>query len=169
MFQRRTIWMAILILISFDLPPSLPLSLSLSLPPSLSLSLARSLPPPLSLSLARSLPPSLPPSLPSLEPPLPQPSQAMAAARPVVAVNSGGPLESVPAGVGGFLCAPTAEGFHKAFLEAARLEQAGRLCAMGGAARAHVEGAFSRERLGRGLEECFLEMLAHRPIRPKEE
>ena len=42
------------------------------------------------------------------------PLEAMAAARPVVACNSGGPKESVIDGVTGFLCAPEPSSFAAA-------------------------------------------------------
>jgi Glycosyl transferases group 1 len=45
------------------------------------------------------------------------PSQAMAAGRPVVACNSGGPRESVVHGRTGFLCEPTPASFAAAMLQ----------------------------------------------------
>lgn len=105
------------------------------------------------------------------------PLEAMAARRPVVAVNSGGPVESVGSaaakskaggsaaggsawgkGVGGgkdgnvgagFLCEPTAGAFAGAMRQLMDAEVAR---AMGEAARAHVEGGFSRRAFGEQLD-----------------
>ena len=43
----------------------------------------------------------------------------MATGRPVIAVNNGGPRESVVHGATGWLCEPTAEAFADAFAQAA--------------------------------------------------
>jgi alpha-1,3/alpha-1,6-mannosyltransferase len=45
------------------------------------------------------------------------PTQAMAAGRPVIACNSGGPRESVVHGRTGFLCEPTPASFAAAMLQ----------------------------------------------------
>ena len=81
------------------------------------------------------------------------PLEAMAAARPVVAVARGGPCESVVHGETGWLCEPTAAAFAAAFAEVQRLAQAGELRTRGAAARAHVERHFSLDGFGALLEE----------------
>ncbi len=112
------------------------------------------------------------------------PLEAMAARRPVVAVNSGGPVESVGSAAAaaaaaaksksggraaggnagskaeeegvkdgnvgaGFLCEPTAAAFAGAMRQ---LMDAGAAREMGAAARAHVEGGFSRRAFGEQLD-----------------
>lgn len=77
------------------------------------------------------------------------PLEAMAAGRPVVACDSGGPLESVPDGEGGFLREPTPAAWAGA-LEA--LLDARAASKMGAAARAHVQRAFSRGAFGDRLD-----------------
>ena len=77
------------------------------------------------------------------------PLEAMAAARPVVACDNGGPLESVPDGAGGFLREPTPAAWAGA-LEA--LLDARAAAKMGAAARAHVASAFSRAAFGDRLD-----------------
>ncbi|XP_038146994.1 alpha-1,3/1,6-mannosyltransferase ALG2 [Cyprinodon tularosa] len=69
------------------------------------------------------------------------PVEAMYCSCPVIAVNSGGPLESVADGETGFLCEPTAEAFSKAMkrlIEETRLRRD-----MGEAGRRRVEEKFS--------------------------
>jgi alpha-1,3/alpha-1,6-mannosyltransferase len=78
------------------------------------------------------------------------PLEAMAHARPVVACNSGGPVESVPDGKGGFLCEPAAGPWADA-LEA--LLDAKAAARMGAAARHHVQEAFSRSAFGEKLDQ----------------
>ena len=73
------------------------------------------------------------------------PLEAMAARRPVVACNSGGPTESVADGVTGFLCDPTPAAFADAML---KLLQPGVADALGLQARRHVEERFSRRAFG---------------------
>ncbi|KIY98579.1 hypothetical protein MNEG_9380 [Monoraphidium neglectum] len=77
------------------------------------------------------------------------PLEAMASGRPVVACNSGGPVESVPDGRGGFLCEPAAGPWADA-LES--LLDARGAAKMGAAARAHVQEAFSRAAFGERLD-----------------
>ncbi|KXZ50092.1 hypothetical protein GPECTOR_18g69 [Gonium pectorale] len=77
------------------------------------------------------------------------PLEAMAAGRPVVAVNSGGPTESVAHGSAGFLCEPTAAAFAAAIQQ---LTDPRVAVDMGRAARQHVEGDFSRRAFGRQLD-----------------
>jgi alpha-1,3/alpha-1,6-mannosyltransferase len=78
------------------------------------------------------------------------PLEAMAAGRPVVAVRSGGPLETVRHEATGLLCAPTPEAFAEALArlitnpaEARRLGQEGR---------AHVLQHFSHSAFGNRLD-----------------
>ncbi|KAG2483209.1 hypothetical protein HYH03_017907 [Edaphochlamys debaryana] len=86
------------------------------------------------------------------------PLEAMAASRPVVAANSGGPVESVGPvdGTGGFLAEPTPAAFAAAMRELMNPKKAE---AMGCAARAHVEGAFSRRAFG-GQLDAYVRQLA---------
>ncbi|EFJ42161.1 hypothetical protein VOLCADRAFT_67522 [Volvox carteri f. nagariensis] len=77
------------------------------------------------------------------------PLEAMAAGRPVVACDSGGPTESVTHGAVGFLCAPAAAAFASAMAELMDAETA---VGMGRRARAHVEGKFSRRAFGEALD-----------------
>lgn len=85
------------------------------------------------------------------------PLEAMAAGRPVVACNSGGPLESVVHGETGFLCIPQPGPW------AAAMEQfldPGVAARMGGAARRHACANFSRAAFGDRLEEAVLALAA---------
>lgn len=74
------------------------------------------------------------------------PLEAMAAGTPVVAVNSGGPVESILDGQTGFLCRPTPEAFADALTELignpALVEE------MGNRGKLRVESTFSRKALG---------------------
>ena len=78
------------------------------------------------------------------------PVEAMAAGRPVIAADSGGPLETVVDGVTGFLRPPTAE----AFADALRVlvEDPARADQMGAAGRERVVERFSLEAFGERLE-----------------
>jgi glycosyltransferase involved in cell wall biosynthesis len=82
----------------------------------------------------------------------------MAAGRPVVAVNGGGPAETVVSEETGFLCEPTADAFGAAL--AAILVDRGRTEAMGAAAHAHVAAHFSLERFGDGLHGLVGQLIA---------
>jgi len=84
------------------------------------------------------------------------PLEAMAARRPVVACNNGGPTESVVDGVTGLLAEPTPAAFALAFqkvLSPCGVEEMGR------AARAHVAAHFSRAAFGEKLEDAMRAML----------
>jgi glycosyltransferase involved in cell wall biosynthesis len=93
------------------------------------------------------------------------PLEAMAAARPVVCMASGGPLESVVDGRTGFLCdPPDAERVAGAWRAVAASSGEGGSgggvsAAMGLAARAHVESRFSRRAFGDALERELRELV----------
>jgi len=71
------------------------------------------------------------------------PLEAMFMRRPVIAVNSGGPLETVVHGKTGFLCDPTADAFARQMLHF--IQNAGASREMGEAGREHVIEKFSFE------------------------
>ena len=77
------------------------------------------------------------------------PLEAMAAGKPVVACDSGGPKESVAHGVTGFLCAPEPAAFAAAMVRVAGGRE-GQAAArrMGILARQRVEWKFSRKAFG---------------------
>ncbi|CAI7873510.1 unnamed protein product [Closterium sp. NIES-54] len=84
------------------------------------------------------------------------PLEAMAASKPVVACNSGGPTESILDGATGFLCSPNPTSFAAAMtLLWADLSRA---ASMGQVARAHVEERFSRKVFGDRLQEILWNM-----------
>jgi alpha-1,3/alpha-1,6-mannosyltransferase len=76
------------------------------------------------------------------------PLEAMASSRPVIAVNSGGPTESVRSGSTGFLCEPTAAAFAEAYQQLLDAKAAAK---MGVTARQHVVDKFSRASFGATL------------------
>jgi len=81
------------------------------------------------------------------------PLEAMAAGRPVVAVNNGGPAETVVDGVTGLLCAAAPAAFAHAL---ARLVADPVAAAqMGRAARDHVAARFSKAAFGARLEQLI--------------
>ncbi|XP_022848495.1 alpha-1,3/1,6-mannosyltransferase ALG2-like isoform X2 [Olea europaea var. sylvestris] len=69
------------------------------------------------------------------------PLEAMAAHKPVIACNSGGPVETVKNGVTGFLCDPCPQEFSTAMANFIRDPQMSET--MGGEARKHVTESFS--------------------------
>jgi alpha-1,3/alpha-1,6-mannosyltransferase len=77
------------------------------------------------------------------------PLEAMAAGRPVVAVKSGGPRETIQHGETGLLCEPTPEAFaaalHKLIVNPALAQR------MGQAGRVHVDRFFSLHAFGQRL------------------
>ena len=108
------------------------------------------------------------------------PLEAMAAGRPVIAVNSGGPLETVRHQSTGLLCEPQPEAFARAMMtlvvrpHSCAAEQVWRVsrvalsCALQGAqtassmgqqARQHVEEGFSRDAFGAKLETLMLQLI----------
>jgi len=82
------------------------------------------------------------------------PVEAMSAARPVIAVASAGPLETIVDGATGFLREPTADAFASAL--ATLLNDPGRAASMGRAARLHAATRFSRQAFGAALEAQLL-------------
>lgn len=86
------------------------------------------------------------------------PVEAMAAGRPVVAVDSGGPLETVRNEETGLLCRPTPEAFSEALTRL--IVDAGAARRMGEAGRAHALRAFSRSAFGARLETIVQEVVA---------
>lgn len=92
------------------------------------------------------------------------PLEAMAAGRPVVTVNHGGPAETVRDGETGLLCAPTADAFAAA-LE--RLLSDGALAVrLGRLGRHHVAERFSRAAFGQQLDEILRELVTRSPLAP---
>lgn len=85
------------------------------------------------------------------------PLEAMASSRPVIAVNSGGPIESVLSGSTGFLCEPTAAAFAEAYEE---LRDGKKAAKMGVAARQHVVSKFSRASFGASLNSQVQQLAA---------
>ena len=87
------------------------------------------------------------------------PVEAMASARPVIAVAAAGPLETVVDGETGFLCAATPGAFASAM---ARLGEDRELAArMGRAGRVHA-GSFSRRAFGDALEHLLVDLCGGR-------
>ncbi|XAR56458.1 GDP-Man:Man(1)GlcNAc(2)-PP-dolichol alpha-1,3-mannosyltransferase [Bertholletia excelsa] len=77
------------------------------------------------------------------------PLEAMAAHKPVIACNSGGPVETIEDGVTGFLCDPSPQEFSLAMAKFIRdREMAER---MGAEARQHVTESFSTKTFGQRL------------------
>ncbi|CAK7327686.1 unnamed protein product [Dovyalis caffra] len=82
------------------------------------------------------------------------PLEAMAAHKPVIACNSGGPVETVKDGETGFLCDPTPEEFSLAM---AKLIQDPQIASrMGGEARKHVAESFSTKIFGQRLNQYLI-------------
>ena len=81
----------------------------------------------------------------------------MAAARPVIAVNRGGPTETIVDGETGFLVEPRAPAFAEAL---ARVLANGAVARrMGEAGWAHVRANFSRRAFGDRLEAALLALV----------
>jgi alpha-1,3/alpha-1,6-mannosyltransferase len=79
------------------------------------------------------------------------PLEAMYAGTPVVAVNSGGPVETIIDSTTGYLCEPTAASFGQALSKL--LQNPSLAAAMGQAGRQHVQENFGQERLLREWKE----------------
>ncbi|KAK9275162.1 hypothetical protein L1049_022421 [Liquidambar formosana] len=85
------------------------------------------------------------------------PLEAMAAYKPVIACNSGGPVETIKNGVTGFLCDPTPQEFSLAM---AKLIQDPQLAEkMGGVARQHVTDSFSTKIFGQHLNRFLVDVV----------
>ena len=84
------------------------------------------------------------------------PLEGMYMRRPVIAANSGGPLETVLDGTTGFLCEPTAKGFSRAMGRLYREE--GEAKKMGEAGREHVIQNFSFEAFTQKLDNIVLSL-----------
>jgi alpha-1,3/alpha-1,6-mannosyltransferase len=93
------------------------------------------------------------------------PLEAMAASRAVVAVNNGGPPETIVDGITGFLCPPQPEAFATALAilvtDSARAERMGR------AGRERVAGKFSKAAFGAQLEAIVEETVANSQSFPR--
>lgn len=82
------------------------------------------------------------------------PLEAMAAHKPVIACNSGGPVETVKDAETGFLCDPTPEDFSLAM---AKLIQDPQMASrMGGEARKHVAESFSTKKFSQNLNQYLI-------------
>jgi alpha-1,3/alpha-1,6-mannosyltransferase len=91
------------------------------------------------------------------------PLEAMASGRPVIAVNNGGPLETIRNAQTGFLCAPTPDAFAAALCPL--ITDAGLAQRMGAAGRHHVAANFSRAAFGAHLESIVRDVVAAPPRR----
>lgn len=80
----------------------------------------------------------------------------MAARKPVIACDSGGPTETVVDGKSGYLCPPVASFFSQA-MEA--LLEANVASEMGQWAMDHVENNFSRSVFGHRLNSLLLQLV----------
>ena len=87
------------------------------------------------------------------------PIEAMAAGRPVVAANQGGPTETVQDGVTGALCPPTATAFAGALCR--YVTDADEAQRAGSAAVAHVAAQFSLKAFGDRLWAATSPLLGH--------
>ncbi len=87
------------------------------------------------------------------------PLEAMAAGRPVVVANCGGPAETVVDGTTGYLRRPTPQAFADAL--ARLITDTEAASEMGRAGRTHVQAHFSRQAFGIKLERLLEEELAN--------
>ncbi|XP_057853789.2 uncharacterized protein LOC131063849 [Cryptomeria japonica] len=85
------------------------------------------------------------------------PLEAMAAQKPVIACNSGGPLESIIHNTTGFLCEPTPQNFSSAMLML--LNDPDMAKTMGLEAKIHVKKTFSRQVLGETLNRTIFNVV----------
>jgi alpha-1,3/alpha-1,6-mannosyltransferase len=90
------------------------------------------------------------------------PLEAMAAARPVVAVNSGGPRETIRHGETGLLCEPTPESFAAALCPLVADPVTAQR--MGRAGREHVARHFSLADFGRRLNQILVDLMTDSPV-----
>ncbi|KAH1222915.1 Alpha-1,3/1,6-mannosyltransferase ALG2 [Glycine max] len=84
------------------------------------------------------------------------PLEAMAAYKPVIACNSGGPVESIKNGVTGFLCDPTPQEFSLAMAKLINDPQEAER--MGREARRHVAESFSTKSFGQHLNRYLVDI-----------
>lgn len=80
----------------------------------------------------------------------------MAAYKPVIACNSGGPVETVKNGVTGFLCDPSPQEFSLAMEKFIRDPQMSER--MGSKARQHVVESFSTKIFGHRLNQILVDI-----------
>lgn len=91
------------------------------------------------------------------------PLEAMAAQKPVIACNSGGPVETVKNGTTGYLCDPTPRDFSFAM---AKLIQDPQLAErMGIEARQHVTESFSTKIFGQRLNRYVVDVARNKKDR----
>ncbi|XP_022142931.1 alpha-1,3/1,6-mannosyltransferase ALG2 isoform X1 [Momordica charantia] len=84
------------------------------------------------------------------------PLEAMAAYKPVIACNSGGPVETIKNGTTGFLCSPNPQEFSLAM---AKLIQDPQMAArMGREARQHIIESFSTRIFGQNLNRFLVDV-----------
>ncbi|TXG72858.1 hypothetical protein EZV62_001437 [Acer yangbiense] len=84
------------------------------------------------------------------------PLEAMAAHKPVIACNSGGPVETVKNEVTGFLCDPTPEEFSLAMAKLIKDPEMAKT--MGEEARRHVTESFSTKIFGQRLNQFIVDI-----------
>lgn len=84
------------------------------------------------------------------------PLEAMAAYKPVIACNSGGPVESIKNGVTGFLCDPTPQEFAQAMIKL--IQDPLEAERMGREARKHVTESFSTKTFGQRLNRYLVDI-----------
>lgn len=84
------------------------------------------------------------------------PLEAMAAQKPVIACNSGGPVETVKNGATGFLCEPTPQEFSLAMAKFIRDPQMAER--MGIEAHRHVTESFSTKIFGQRLNQYLVDV-----------
>lgn len=85
------------------------------------------------------------------------PLEAMAAQKPVIACNSGGPVETIKDGLTGYLCEPTARDFSEAMEKLIKDSHVAEK--MGRAARQHVSESFSTKVFGQRLNRFLLDLV----------
>ncbi|KAK6915159.1 Glycosyltransferase subfamily 4-like, N-terminal domain [Dillenia turbinata] len=85
------------------------------------------------------------------------PLEAMAACKPVIACNSGGPVETIRNGETGFLCDPTPHDFALAMAKYIKDPQMAEK--MGRDARHHVSESFSTRTFGKRLNQILLDVV----------
>ncbi|KAI9187232.1 hypothetical protein LWI28_025772 [Acer negundo] len=86
------------------------------------------------------------------------PLEAMAAHKPVIACNSGGPVETVKNEVTGFLCDPTPREFSLAMAKLIKDPEMAKK--MGEEARRHVTESFSTEIFGQRLNQFLVDIVS---------